>query len=134
MLVTCPNLDIALPGLPPSVIPIEAKPLKYRSGKRKATLYQFPVTVAYAITDYKCQSLTFDSVAVDLKRPLTGFSSAASAYVQLSRCRSLDRLSIIRPFDPSELTTKLSKELCDELEWEDDLDRATQVLYDSLMI
>ena len=84
MLVMCPHLDIALPGLPPSVIPIEAKTFRYRSGKCRATLYQFPVTVAYAITDYKCQSLTFDCVAVDLKRPRTGFSSAASAYVQLS--------------------------------------------------
>ena len=97
-------------------------------------MHQFPVTMAYAITDYKCQSLTFDYVVVDLKRPPTGFSSAASAYVQLSRCKAIDHLSIIRPFHPSELTAKLSKELSDELKWEAHLDRITRAKYDSLPI
>lgn len=93
-------------------------------------MYQFPVTVAYAITDYKCQSLTLDSAFIDLKRPPTGFASGASAYVQLSRCRALNRLSIIRPFDPAELKEKLSKELLDELKWEQELDRDTRTKYD----
>jgi hypothetical protein len=130
MLMTCPYLNVALPG-PPSVLPIEAKAFKYRGGKRKAILYQFPVTLAYAITDYKCQGLTFDHAYVDLKRPPSGFTSAASAYVQLSRCRAINQLSILRPFDPSELTTKLSKDLCDELKWEKEPDRTTRVMYDS---
>ena len=133
MLVTCPNLDFTLPGLPPSVLPIQAKSFMYRSAKRQATFYQFPVTLAYAITDYKCQSLTFDQVVVDLKRPSTGFAPAASAYVQLSRCRTIDRLSIIRPFDPAELTTKLSKELSDELKWQEEMDLKTRERYDSLI-
>jgi len=132
MLVTCSNPNVALPGLPLFVVPIEAKAFTYRSGKRKATLYQFPVTLAYAITDYKCQGLTFDQAFVDLKRPPTGSAPAASAYVQLSRYRAINQLSIMRPFDPSELTTKLSKELSDELEWEEGLDRATRVKYDFL--
>jgi hypothetical protein len=131
MLVTCPNLDVVLPGLPSSVFPIQAKTFTYRSGKREATLHQFPVTMAYAITDYKCQSMTFDRVVVDLKRPSTGFAPAASPYVQLSRCRAIDRLSILRPFDPSELTTKLSRELSDELEWQEDMDLKTRERYDA---
>ena len=133
MLVTCPDLDITLPGLPRSVLPIQAKTFTYRSGKRKATFYQFPVTMAYAITDYKCQSLTFEQVVVDLKHPPTGFAAAASAYVQLSRCRTIDRLSIIRPFDPSELTTNLSRELSNELKWEEKMDLNTCERYDSLI-
>ena len=133
MLVTCPDLDITLPGLPRSVLPIQAKTFTYRSGKRKATFFQFPVTMAYTITDYKCQSLTFDQVVVDLKRPSTGFAPAASAYVQLSRRRALDQLSIIRPFDPSELTTKLSRELSDELKWEEEVDLKTRERYDPLI-
>jgi len=40
--------------------------------------HQFPVTMAYAITDYKCQSLTFEQVVVDLKCPSTGFAPAAA--------------------------------------------------------
>jgi len=129
MLVTCSDPNIVVPGLPPSVLPIRPIKFTYKSGTRKASLYQFPVTLAYAITDYKCQGLTFDRVSIDLKRPPTGFASGASAYVQLSRCRALDRLSIIRPFDPSELRTKLSNELSDELKWEEDLDRATRIYY-----
>ena len=134
MLVTCPNLDVTLPGLSPSVLPIEPKTFAYQSGKCKATLYQFPVTRAYAITDYKCQGMTFDHALIDLKHPPIGFTDAASAYVRLSRCRAIDRLSIMRPFDPSELTTKLSDELLDELKWEEDLDRITHETYDALPI
>ena len=133
MLVTYPDLDITLLSIPPSVVPIQPKTFTYRSGKRKATFYQFPVTLAYATTDYKCQSLTFEQVLVDLKHPSTGFAPAASAYVQLSRCRALDRLSIIRPFYPFELTTKLSKELSDELKWEEEMDLKTHQRYDSLI-
>ena len=132
MLVACPNVNITLPGLPPSVLPIGLKTFTYRSGKRRASLCQFPVTLAYAITDYKCQGLTLDHALVDLKRPPTGFASAASPYVQLSRCRAIKCLSILRPFDMSELTTGFSKELCDELRWQEELDQITSVRYGSL--
>src|SRR5205814_10516851 len=109
--------DFILSGLPPSVLPIQAKSFMYRSAKHQAMFYQFPVTLAYAITDYKCQNLTFDQVVVDLKCPSMGFAPTASAYVQLSQCRMIDRLSIICPFNPAEPTMKLSKELSDELRW-----------------
>jgi hypothetical protein len=56
---------------------------------------------------------------VDLKKPSLGSSSPASPYVQLSRGQSLDRLSIIRPFDPEELRTPLSQPLQAELEWQE---------------
>jgi hypothetical protein len=81
MLVTCPALDITLLGLPRSVLSIQPKTFTYRSGQRKATFHQFPVTMAYSITDYKCQSLTFEQLVVDLKRAPMGFAPAASAYV-----------------------------------------------------
>ena len=122
MLVTVSNLVVHLPGLPPSVLPIEAKIFMYKSSKRKTTLYQFHVILAYIITDYKCQDLTFDQVYVDLKHSLTGFTSAASAYIQLSRCRVINQLSIVHSFDSSELTTELSKDLHDKLKWKEELD------------
>ena len=54
------GVEIALPGLTPSVIGIEPVSLTYNAGRRKAvTYFQFPVTLAYAITDYKCQRQTF---------------------------------------------------------------------------
>ena|SRR5271170_6158308 len=125
MLVTCSGLDIILPGLLPSVVPIQPNTFMYRSGKCKVTFYQFSVTLTYAITDYKCQSLTFEQVVINLKRPSLAFAPAASAYVQLSQRRVLDQLSIIHPFDPSELTMKLSGELSNELESEEEMDLST---------
>src|SRR5436305_12316811 len=47
------GVEIGLPGLPPSVIGIEPISITYEAGLRKAvTCSQFPITLAYAITDY----------------------------------------------------------------------------------
>jgi len=48
------GVEISFPGLPPSLIGIEPVSLTYNAGHGKAvTYFQFPVTLAYAITDYK---------------------------------------------------------------------------------
>jgi hypothetical protein len=107
--------------------------LTFSRGKRKATFNQFPVTLAYAITDYKCQGETyFDGLLTDLHKPLTGSTQAASLYVQLSRVQSLQQLSIMRDFDPAELRTPLSEDLIDELEWEEEMDKMTVEKYSYL--
>ena len=55
-----PGVSISLPGLPLGVIPIEAdKFTYYKPHDGEVTLEQFPVTLAYVITDYKCQGKTF---------------------------------------------------------------------------
>ena len=82
------------------------------------TYFQFPATLAYAITDYKCQGQTFTWVIVDLKKPSRALLPSSSPYVQLSRAKTLARLSILRPFDPAELRSDLSKHLLAELEWQ----------------
>ena len=82
------------------------EPAEFRHSERDGKyvkLVQFPFTLAYAITDYKCQGLTFEWVIVDLKKPTTGFSTVCSPYVQLSRAKALNQLSIMRPFDAEEL-------------------------------
>ena len=66
---------------------------------------------------------------IDLKKPASGFSPNASPYVQLSRGTSLDRLSIMRPFDIDELRTPLPVELLKELEWEKEMADQTARLY-----
>ena len=87
-------------------------------------------TLAYAITDYKCQAKTFEWVVVDIKKPGgRGSSPAASAYVQLSRAKTRHSLSILRPFDPAELSSKLSTELLQELEWQAEKAKETEALY-----
>jgi uncharacterized protein (DUF2249 family) len=62
-------------------------------------------------------------------KPLTGSTAAASLYVQLSRVQSLQQLSIMRDFDAAELQIPLSQELVGELEWEEQMDKATVEKY-----
>ncbi len=124
-------IEIALPGLPQSVVGIKPKSITYNvnhSGKT-TTYTQFPTTIAYAITDYKCQGKTFKQVIVDLKKPSGRYSPTSSPYVQLSRAKTLSSLSILRPFDPAELRTPLSKDLLMELEWQAQKAKETEDLY-----
>ena len=77
------------------------------------------MTLAFAITDYKCQGDTYgDGLLSGLRKPLTGSTEAATLYVQLSRVQCLQQLSIMRSFDPDELRQPLSAEVLKELEWE----------------
>ena len=98
------GVEIALPGLPPSVIGIEPISITYKAGLRKAvTCSQFPITLAYAITDYKCQRQTFTWIVVDLKKLREGYSLTFSSYIQLSQVKTLTCLFILHFFDFIEL-------------------------------
>ena len=105
------GVDVNLPGLPPSVVGIEPiQDMVYTERNKTVKFTQSPISLAYAITDYKCQGQTFNWVIVDLKEP-SGRCPSASPYVQLSRARTGYRLSILRPFSPDELLCPLSEEL-----------------------
>ena len=70
------------------------------------------------VTEKPSHTFSFPS---QLHMPLpiiNGHSPASSPYVQLSRAKTLARLSILRPFDPAELRSDLSKHLLAELEWQ----------------
>jgi hypothetical protein len=124
------GFNIQLPGLPPSVVPIE--PVRFTvgsiNGGRGVTLEQFPATLAYVMTDYRCQGQTFTSLISDIKRP-TGRGShsspSTSAYVQLFRCKALARCSIIRNYDDDDHPI----ELIDELAWQERIAWRTIELY-----
>jgi ATP-dependent DNA helicase PIF1 len=55
---------------------------------------QYPIRLAYAITIHKAQGQTFDKVRIDM-----GYGAFAHGqlYVALSRCRSLEGITLIRP-------------------------------------
>jgi len=55
---------------------------------------QLPITVAQAITIHKSQEKTFDHLIIDLRR---GVFAHGQAYVALSRCRTLEGMSLTAP-------------------------------------
>ena len=131
MLVELPNKNFQLDGLPPGVFPLT--PVQYTSNLRNGrstTLKQFPVTLAYAITDYKCQGQTYSKGMIADLHKSSGYNPpAASLYVQLSRVTTLSLLSILRLFDPDELRQPLSEDLLAELAWQDRMAERTRLLY-----
>ena len=135
MLVKLPGKEFRLGSFPVGVFPLKLSTSTFeirrnRKVIRSATFKQFPVTLAYAITDYKCQGETYaNGLLTDLRKPLTGSSEAASLYVQLSRARTINQLSIMRWFDPAELRKPLPDDLIKELEWQEMMDETTKNKY-----
>ncbi len=55
---------------------------------------QYPMKLAWAVTIHKSQGKTFDNVMIDLG---WGAFAAGQLYVALSRCKTIDGISLIRP-------------------------------------
>lgn len=55
---------------------------------------QYPFRLAWAVTIHKAQGKTFDKIVLDLGR---GTFSPGQLYVALSRCRTLEGLTLVRP-------------------------------------
>ena len=95
-------------------------------GKEKMiTRRQFPLTAAYAFTDYRSQGQTINKVIVDIGAPPTGEPTPFNAYVALSRSQGRDSIRLLRPFDERLFTTHPNKHLWTEDERLNELDEET---------
>jgi len=118
----------ALPGLEDGVIPITPASKSFQisysmqnsSGQlqkqqKTVTRRQFPITGAYALTDYRSQGQTLKTVIVDLAKPPSGGElSLFNIYVALSRSSGRDSIRLLRDFDPAIFSKPLNSYLAIE--------------------
>ncbi|MBU6389750.1 AAA family ATPase [Patescibacteria group bacterium] len=69
------------------------------------TYTQYPLRLAWAVTIHKSQGKTFDRVVIDLGR---GTFSPGQLYVALSRCRTLDGITLRQPVQPRHMMSDAS--------------------------
>ena len=106
--------------------------------------HQVPVTPAWAITDYKVQGSTYDTIIVDLHRHGSNSKVSkdsvynnrhkqyCSTYVQLSRVKSFQGLYLLRPVTLSDLNAKPDALLVQEDERIAKLARSTEIAWDQI--
>ena len=112
-----------LEGLDQAVIPIEPATIKMQvkialpgkgSVTRTITRRQYPMTAAYAFTDYRAQGQTIHILIVDIARPPHGQLSLFNVYVALSRGVGQDSIRLLRDFDEEAIRRPQVPELAEE--------------------
>lgn len=68
--------------------------------KITGTFKQFPLKLAWAITVHKSQGLSFNKVILNMEG---GAFAAGQLYVALSRCRSLEGLTLVQKIKPTDI-------------------------------
>ncbi|KAI6115144.1 hypothetical protein EDD16DRAFT_1461021, partial [Pisolithus croceorrhizus] len=113
-----------LSNLKQSMIPIEPATrsfhLKIKENAHHMTwsiqCCQFPITPAYAFTDYRSQGQTLPCVIIDITTPLSGTLNLFNLYIAQSRSHSRLQICLLHDFD----NNVFQKTHCHELLMEDD--------------
>lgn len=76
---------------------------EWQVGRHKVGVFeQWPFKLGWAITVHKSQGMTFDHVHIQLQPDRSPFENGQT-YVALSRCRTLDGLTLSRPLTPRDV-------------------------------
>ncbi|KAL1664744.1 hypothetical protein GGF50DRAFT_30903, partial [Schizophyllum commune] len=86
---------------------------------------QYPMTLAYAFTDYRAQGQTLPAVLVDIAKVPNGRLTLFNVYVALSRSSGRDTIRLLRPFDREVFEQRHELELLEEDDRLENLDAAT---------
>src|SRR5438046_10549089 len=98
-----------------TAIPVLYLSSPVKIGNMSVTRHQVPVTPAWAITEYKAEGSTYDRVTVDLhwhnisSKDGSSHKRYCSSYVQLTRTRYLQGLSLLQPVTLKDLSGKPDK-------------------------
>lgn len=129
-----------LSGLDEHVIPIEpvtrAFEIRVKTGAktttRKVIRRQFPMTAAYAFTDYRSQGQTIPYVIVDIGRVPRGKLSLFNLYVALSRSAGRETIRLLRDFDDAMFLQAHKPPILDEDDRLEAMDVATRRWWDTV--
>ncbi|KAF4612702.1 hypothetical protein D9613_011752 [Agrocybe pediades] len=131
-----------LTGLPPGVIPIEPREEHFfievksqESGKymrRRVRRRQYPMTLAWAYTDYRSQGQTIPFVYIDIARPPTGKMNMFNLYVALSRSRGRSHIRLLRDFDEKIFMQKQDENLLAEDDRLEKLNQETATWWETI--
>lgn len=130
--------NISIPGVPNGCVPLFPKEVKFSIKDNngittKITRRQYPITPAFAFTDFKSQGQTIERVIIDLAKPPNGALSPFNAYVALSRSRGRENIRLLRDFDNALFTNHPSEDLRLEDQRLSDLNTKTKLQYDSTL-
>ena len=124
-----------LSHLDDNVIPIEPMMISMElnmTGKSKSRTVQrtqYPITGAYAFTDYRAQGQTIPYSLVDIGPPPHGTLSLFNLYVALSRSPGRDHIQLLMDFDDKMLLKKHDPALLEEDKRLERLDQQTKERY-----
>jgi hypothetical protein len=125
---------LSLQGLENGIIPLEPsdQTIQLNDIDNKVVLIsrcQYSFMLAYALTDYKSQGQMLEHAIVDIGPVPNRELSPFNAYVTLSRGRGRENIQLLHNFSKKKFDHHPCKELRDEDEWLEGLNKQTNLLY-----